>query len=79
MLAWGQNRSYELGNGKQIPVPVPGYVKAFRPEPGSRLMVRETKKEVKDLEGKVRGRNVPVQETVTTGYGCTAVYWKIVS
>ncbi|KZO95773.1 RCC1/BLIP-II protein [Calocera viscosa TUFC12733] len=78
VLAWGQNRSYELGNGKQVPAPLPGYVKSFRPEPGSRLMVRETKEVVRDLKGKVRGRKVPVQETVVTGWGCTVVYWKIV-
>ncbi|KZT57038.1 RCC1/BLIP-II protein [Calocera cornea HHB12733] len=78
VLAWGQNRSSELGNGKQVPVPLPGYVRSFRPEPGARLMVREGRGEVRDLEGRRWGRKVDVRETVVAGYGCTAVYWKIV-
>ncbi|EJU05539.1 RCC1/BLIP-II [Dacryopinax primogenitus] len=78
VLTWGQNRSFELGNGKQSAVPMPSYVQPFRTEPGSRFMVKETRKVIKDMEGKVRGRNVPVQETVVAGWGCTAVYWKIV-
>lgn len=76
LMVWGKNYESELGNGKRGSVAVPT---PLATEDGKRFMLMNMKaKEVKDLQGKLWKRRVKVEQKVATGYGNSAVYWKIV-
>jgi len=76
LMVWGKNYESELGNGRKASVAVPTPLVM---EDGERFMLMRMKgKEVKDLHGKVWKRGVKVEQTVVTGYGNSAVYWRIV-
>ena len=76
LMVWGKNYESELGNGRKVSVAVPTPLVM---EDGERFMLMSMKgKEVKDLHGKVWKRGVKVEQTATTGYGNSAVYWRIV-
>jgi hypothetical protein len=75
LMVWGKNYESELGNGKRTSVAVPT---PLAMEDGERLMLMSMKaKEVKDLHGKLWKRGVKVEQKVATGYGNSAVYWRI--
>ena len=74
-MVWGKNYESELGNGKRGSVAVPTPLAA---ENGERLMLMNMKaKEVKDLHCKLWKRGVKVEQKVATGYGNSAIYWRI--
>jgi hypothetical protein len=75
LMVWGKNYDSELGNGKRGSVAVPT---PLATENGERFMLMNMKaKEVKDLQGKLWKRGVKVEQKVATGYGNSAVYWRI--
>lgn len=75
LMVWGKNSESELGNGRKGSVAVPA---PLATEDGERLMLTNMKaKEVKDLHGKLWKRDVKVEQKVATGYGNSAVYWRI--
>ena len=75
LMVWGKNYESELGNGKRGSVAVPT---PLATENGERFMLMNMKaKEVKDLQGKIWKRGVKVEQKVATGYGNSAVYWRI--
>jgi len=77
LLAWGNNYEHQLGNGRRASVAVPESVTA-KPG-GARYMLRETKAaQVRDMQGKVWGRRVKVEQTAYAGPGTSVVYWKLV-
>mgnify|MGYP001260797047 FL=1 len=43
------------------------------------MLMERNAKQVKDLHGKVWGKGVKVQQTIASGYGTSAIYWKIVN
>ena len=75
LMIWGKNYESELGNGKRGSVAVPT---PLATENGERFMLMNTEaKEVKDLQGKLWKRGIKVEQKVATGYGNSAVYWRI--
>ena len=75
LMVWGKNYESELGNGKKGSVAVPA---SLATEDGERFMLKNMKaKEVKDLHGKLWKRDVKVEQKIVTGYGNSAVYWRI--
>lgn len=75
LMVWGKNYESELGNGKRGSVAVPT---PLATENGERFMLMNMKaKDVKDLQGKLWKRGVKVEQKVATGYGNSAVYWRI--
>ena len=75
LMVWGKNYESELGNGKRGSVAVPT---PLATENGERFMLMNMKaKEVKDLQGKLWKRCVKVKQELATGYGNSAVYWRI--
>ena len=77
LMVWGKNYESELGNGKRGSVAVPT---SLATENGERFMLMNMRaKKVKDLHGKLWKRDVKVEQKVATGYGNSAVYWRIAS
>lgn len=76
LVVWGQNKDYELGNGKRNIQATPGNIST---ESGMRLMLLEKAGPVMDWQGKRWARKVVVQQTPVAGYGCSLIYWKIVA
>ncbi|TDL27543.1 RCC1/BLIP-II [Rickenella mellea] len=76
LLAWGLNRTYQLGNGKRASLATPANLEL--PGEGGRLMmVQRTAREVKDLGGKVWRKNVKVEQCAVAGHEASLVYWRI--
>lgn len=84
-MLWGSNTDYQLGLGRRsnisvpTPLPVDSFVGGFDVDRASeRMLMRERRVSVlKDMEGQQVAKNVTVEQTVTVGWGCTAVYWKV--
>ena len=75
LVVWGKNHEYELGNGKKSSLPTPTTLYSTD---GGRLMLRKIKaKEVRDLNGKVWGRGIDVEQHAVAGYGNSLIYWRI--
>ncbi|KAJ7685009.1 regulator of chromosome condensation 1/beta-lactamase-inhibitor protein II [Mycena polygramma] len=73
--AWGRNQDYELGNGKKTGLASPMPVDAG----GERLLLHTKRaKEVRDLQGRVWGRGIGVEQVAVCGWsGNSAVYWRL--
>ncbi|KAF9519871.1 hypothetical protein BS47DRAFT_1324205 [Hydnum rufescens UP504] len=83
LLTWGQNSTYQLGNGKRSSIAQPSYVRDFSPVSGAeddnqgRMALREGRlKVLRDMGGRVYGRNVKVQEWPVAGWNSSVVYWR---
>ncbi|KAG1756442.1 regulator of chromosome condensation 1/beta-lactamase-inhibitor protein II [Suillus paluster] len=74
LVAWGTNHDYQLGTGKRSSLPVPTTLE--HPE-GGRFILGRRKAPVRDLNGKVWGKKVEVEQRAVAGYGNSIVYWKI--
>ena len=75
LMVWGKNYESELGNGRRASVAIPT---PLATEDGKRFMLMSMKaREVKDLHGRLWKRGVRVEQKLATGYGNSAVYWKI--
>ena len=75
LVVWGKNYESELGNGKKISLSIPTRLETPK---GDRFMLRNRMaRKVKDLRGKVWGRNVRVEQYAVVGFSSSAVYWKI--
>ncbi|KAJ7343659.1 regulator of chromosome condensation 1/beta-lactamase-inhibitor protein II [Mycena albidolilacea] len=74
--AWGRNQDYELGPGARkpgtcSPMPVGG-------DGGGRVLLQSKKsREVKDLQGRVWGRGIKVEQVAVAGFGTAMIYWKL--
>lgn len=84
LLTWGQNNTYQLGNGKRSSVAQPSYVRDFSTvgdiegDNQGRMTLRQGKlKVLRDMSGKICGRNVAVQEWPVAGWNLSAIYWRI--
>ena len=83
---WGLNSGYQLGlNGKRgnIPQPTPlpsfGFAQGGATEVAGRMMLRERTVDVlRDLQGNKVKKNAKVEQTAVAGWGCSALYWKVV-
>jgi hypothetical protein len=75
LVVWGKNYESELGNGKRSSISIPTTLET--PEGGRFMLKTRMAKEVRDLGGKVWGRNVRVEQYAVVGFGSSAVYWKI--
>lgn len=75
LVVWGKNYESELGNGKKSSLAIPTTLET--PEGGRFMLRNRIAKEVRNLEGKVWGRNVRVEQYAVTGFGSSTVYWKI--
>jgi len=75
IVIWGQNKDYELGNGKRNIQAVPININGAS---DMRLMLLEKEVPVIDMQGKSYAKCL-VQQTPAGGYGCSIVYWKILS
>ena len=74
-MVWGKNYESELGNGKKISLSIPTRLETPK---GDRFMLRNRMaRKVKDLRGKVWGRNVRVEQYAVVGFSSSVVYWKI--
>jgi len=86
ILVWGLNTSYQLGLGKRssiaLPTPLPSaaFVGGYDVDESiARMMARERTVDVlKDLDGKKVAKKAKVEQTVVAGWGCSAMYWKVV-
>jgi Regulator of chromosome condensation (RCC1) repeat len=83
LLTWGQNSTYQLGNGKRSSIAQPSYVRHFSPISGAedddqgRMALREGRlKVLRDMGGRVCGRNVKVQQWPVAGWNSSVVYWR---
>lgn len=77
VLAFGYNIDGQLGNGKRSNQCTPNHIPALGGVVG-RMMLRERPKvPLIDLQGRKCGTG-RVEETAVAGWGCSAVYWKIV-
>jgi hypothetical protein len=76
LVVWGQNKEYELGNGRRNIQAVPGNIPTGSEVP---FMLLEKETLVKDLQGKRWARKALVEQTPVAGHGCSLIYWKIVS
>ena len=76
LVVWGQNRDYELGNGKRNIQAIPSNL--FMDQ-DMRFMLQEKEIQVKDGRGKRWGTKALIQQTPVAGYGCSLVYWKIIA
>ncbi|KAI9433941.1 RCC1/BLIP-II [Lactarius indigo] len=75
LLAWGTNYDYQVGNGKRASIAVPA---TLGTEDGDRIMLQKQRaKLVRDLQGRVLGRSVEVEQVAIAGYGNSLVYWRI--
>ncbi|KAH9039401.1 RCC1/BLIP-II [Lactarius hengduanensis] len=75
LLAWGTNYDYQVGNGKRASIAVPA---TLGTEDGDRIMLQKQRaKVVRDLQGRVLGRSVEVEQVAIAGYGNSLVYWRI--
>ncbi|KAI9457802.1 RCC1/BLIP-II [Lactarius psammicola] len=75
LLAWGTNYDYQVGNGKRASIAVPA---TLGTEGGDRIMLQKQRaKVVRDLQGRVLGRSVDVEQVAIAGYGNSLVYWRI--
>lgn len=76
IVAWGANMEYQLGNGRRGSVASPT---AMERADGKRFMLYDRKaREVRDMQGRVYGRNVAVEQRAVAGWGNSVVYWRIV-
>ncbi|KAJ7738495.1 RCC1/BLIP-II [Mycena maculata] len=73
VLAWGRNQDHELGNGKKTNVPSPMPVNAGN---GRVLLQRKKAKEVRDLQGRVYGRRIGVEQISVAGCRSSVIYWR---
>ncbi|KAH9057653.1 RCC1/BLIP-II [Lactarius vividus] len=75
LLAWGTNYDYQVGNGKRASIAVPV---TLGTEDGDRIMLQKQRANVvRDLQGRVLGRSVDVEQVAIAGYGNSLVYWRI--
>ncbi|KAH9057096.1 RCC1/BLIP-II [Lactarius deliciosus] len=75
LLAWGTNYDYQVGNGKRASIAVPA---TLGTEDGDRIMLQKQRaKVVRDLQGRVLGRSVEVEQVAIAGYGNSLLYWRI--
>lgn len=74
MVIWGQNKDYELGNGKRGTLATP--VNLAAPS-GMPFMLLERESEVYDMGGKLWAAKRLIRQTPVAGNGCSVVYWKI--
>ncbi|TFK42956.1 regulator of chromosome condensation 1/beta-lactamase-inhibitor protein II [Crucibulum laeve] len=75
LMLWGKNYDSELGNGKKSSLAVPNIL--VQPNGDRFMLMKRQAKEVRDLKGAVWKRGVKVEQHPATGYGNSAVYWKI--
>ncbi|KAJ7090055.1 regulator of chromosome condensation 1/beta-lactamase-inhibitor protein II [Mycena crocata] len=71
---WGRNQDYELGNGKKASVPSPMPVDDGN---GRILLQKKKAKEIRDLQGRVWGRGIAVEQFAVTGCGSSIIYWRL--
>ncbi|KAJ7489887.1 regulator of chromosome condensation 1/beta-lactamase-inhibitor protein II [Mycena galericulata] len=76
LLVWGRNQDHELGNGKKTNVPSPMPVDVGD---GRLLLQRKKATEVRDLQRRVYGRSVPVEQFAISGFGSSIIYWRLLS
>ncbi|KAJ7285663.1 regulator of chromosome condensation 1/beta-lactamase-inhibitor protein II [Mycena rebaudengoi] len=76
LYAWGRNQDYEVGNGKKTSVPAPIPVEA-EDGLGRVLLQKRRAKEVRDLEGRIWGRGVAVEQRAIGGSGSSIIYWSL--
>jgi len=74
LLVCGQNREYELGNGRRTNRATP--VQLSGPE-GLPFMMLEKEATVKDMGGKAWKRKATVYQTAVAGYNSSLAFWKI--
>ncbi|KAJ7172661.1 regulator of chromosome condensation 1/beta-lactamase-inhibitor protein II [Mycena filopes] len=73
--AWGRNQDYELGNGKKAGVPSPSPV--VDASNGRLLLQRKRAREVRDMQGRVWGRGIEVEQTALSGFGNSCIFWSL--
>ncbi|KAG8861942.1 hypothetical protein FRB96_002385 [Tulasnella sp. 330] len=86
VLVWGANSNYQLGLGKRssmaVPTPLPSvsFIGGYDVDDQlNRMMARErTVSALTDLKGKKVAKNAKVEQSVVAGWGCSAMYWKVV-
>ncbi|KAG9008041.1 hypothetical protein FRB94_013806 [Tulasnella sp. JGI-2019a] len=86
IFVWGANANYQLGLGKRssiaVPTPLPSdaFIGGYDVDQHlGRMMARErTAQVLMDLQGKKVAKNAKVEQSVVAGWGCSAIYWKIV-
>ncbi|KAG8895115.1 hypothetical protein FRB99_000759 [Tulasnella sp. 403] len=86
IMTWGSNADYQLGIGKRSNMPQPTHLPSDPFAGGydvdakvERMMTRGRQVDaLRDLEGKTLAKNARVEQTVVAGWGCGAVYWKVV-
>jgi hypothetical protein len=73
--AWGRNQDYELGNGKKTP----GAASPVPMDAVDERLLLQTKraKLVRDLQGRVWGRGIKVEQSAVCGFGSNVVYWRL--
>ncbi|KAG8700255.1 hypothetical protein FRC08_004804 [Ceratobasidium sp. 394] len=77
VLVLGYNADGQLGNGKRSSLCIPSHVPALGGVVG-RMMLRERDRvRLVDLQGRKCGTG-RVEETAVAGWGCSAVYWRVV-
>ncbi|PFH52392.1 hypothetical protein AMATHDRAFT_140044 [Amanita thiersii Skay4041] len=74
LVVWGKNMDGELGTGKKSGVAAPTTLEG---SDGERVMLRKRKAEVRDMEGRVWGREVSVEQRACVGIGSSSVYWRV--
>ena len=85
-MIWGSNSDYQLGLGRRSNIPQPtslpteAFAGGFDVDDNvGRMMTRERKVEtIRDLQGNKVASKVKVEQAVVAGWGCTAMYWKVV-
>lgn len=76
LLAWGTNYDYQVGNGKRASIAVPATLGSDGGD--DRIMLQKQRATVvRDLQGRVWGRSVDVEQIAIAGYGNSLVYWRI--
>ncbi|QRV86213.1 RCC1/BLIP-II protein [Ceratobasidium sp. AG-Ba] len=77
VLVLGYNADGQLGNGKRSNLCIPSHIPALGGVVG-RMMLRERDRVgLVDLQGRKYGTG-RVEETAVAGWGCSAIYWRIV-
>ncbi|KAJ6547379.1 RCC1 BLIP-II [Mycena capillaripes] len=71
---WGRNQDYELGNGKKTGTASPMPVDAGE---GRLLLQTKRAKEVRDLQGRIWGRGIKVEQVAVCGFGSSIIYWRV--
>ncbi|KIY68636.1 RCC1/BLIP-II protein [Cylindrobasidium torrendii FP15055 ss-10] len=74
LYTWGKNYDSELGNGRKSSQPMPNPLSV-----GDDRVILDSQRRARvlDLQGRVWGKNVAVEQTALAGYNNSFVYWKL--